>query len=182
MKIIEKSIDIEKNASDIWNILTEFSSYRSWNPVVKHAAIYGPVVRGTGIRALAGKWDFEFTIVEARAPEILKLRGSSVGINLEFCFNIDSRDGKSAVRINAHTGGWISAVFKKRVRTGMEDNLDIFLNSLKKKVLSGTSYEIKREDNGQKQPESDNITMPTPFNLIYKTRTRKFKRGGPGVR
>jgi hypothetical protein len=175
---IEKSMAIEKSVGDIWNTLTEFSGYRSWNPIVKHAVIYGPVAAGTGIKALVGKWDFEFTITKAHAPGEFEMRGSSVGINLRLCFNIDARNGQSIVRISAYSGGWISRVFKKKVRVNLEDSLEIFLNSLKKKVLSGGSYEIKREDAKHDRPESDDISMPTPFNLVYKTRSRKFRKGG----
>lgn len=178
MKKIEKSIAIEKSVGDIWGTLTDFSGYRSWNPVVKHAAIYGPVASGTGIKALAGKWDFEFTITKAHLPGELEMRGSSVGINLRLCFNIDEGNSQSIVRISAYSSGWISLVFKKKVKVNLEDSLEIFLNSLKKKVLGGGSYEIKREDARHDQPASDGISMPTPFNLVYKTRSRKFRKGG----
>jgi hypothetical protein len=174
---IEKSIDIEKNAVDVWNTLTVFSGYRGWNPVVKHAAIYGPVAPGTGIKALVGKWDFEFTIVKTRPPEEFELRGSSIGINLKLCFNINNMDGGSKVRLNVRTDGWISTIFKNRVKSNLEETLEIFLKSLKRKVLEG-SYEIKRDDTEQIEPESDSISMPTPFNLIYRTRAKKSRRGG----
>ena len=182
MKKIEKSIAIEKSAGDIWNTLTDFSGYRGWNPIIKHAAIYGPIAVGTGIKALAGKWDFEFTITKVHPPGEFEMRGSSVGISLRLCFNIDGRNGRTIIRIDAYSGGWISRVFKKKVRVNLEDSLEIFLNSLKKKVLSGGSYEIKRGDAENDQPESDGISMPTPFNLVYKTRSRKFRKGGTSFR
>jgi len=175
---IEKSIEIEKDADIVWKTLTGISSYRSWNPVVSHAAIYGPVASGTGIKTLVGKWDFEFTIIKVHAPREFELRGSSVGINLKLLFNIDFRDGKSLVRANVHVGGWINTLFKKRVEAGVEDSLEIFLNSLKNRASGGGSYEIKREENKKDETRSGNISMPTPFNLIYKTRAKKFRRGG----
>jgi hypothetical protein len=173
---------IEKSIGDIWDTLTDFSGYRSWNPIVKHAAIYGPVAAGSGIKALAGKWDFEFTITKAHPPGELEMQGSSVGINLRLCFNIDVLSGRSIVRISAYSGGWISRVFEKKVKVNLEDSLEIFLNSLKQKVLSGDSYEIKREDTDHDKSESDGISMPTPFNLVYKTRSRKFRKGGSSFR
>jgi len=175
---IEKSIEIEKDAAIVWNTLTGISSYRSWNPVVSHAAIYGPVASGTGIKTLIGKWDFEFTIIKVHAPRVFELRGSSIGINLKISFIIDFQNGKSLVRAKAGIGGWIHSIFKKRVETGVEDSLEIFLNSLKNRASGGGSYEIKREESKNDETRSGNISMPTPFNLIYKTRARKFRRGG----
>lgn len=178
MEKIEKSIEIEKDAAIVWKTLTEISSYRSWNPVVSHAAIYGPVEPGTGIKILAGNWDFEFTITKVHAPREFKLLGSSIGINLKLLFSIDFQDGKSLVRANARVGGWINTLFKKRVGSEVEDALEIFLNSLKNRASGGGSYEIEREDSRNNKPDNDRISMPTPFNLIYKTRAKKFRRRG----
>jgi hypothetical protein len=175
---IEKSIAIEKNPVDVWNILTDFSGYRSWNPAVNHAALYGPVEPGSEIKALSGKWDFKFIIKNVKIAKEFEIQGRSIGLSLNLRFRITGGENISEVLMSAQAGGWLSGLFKRKVAGGIEDTMEIFLNSLKRRVLSGGSYEIEREDSRNTKPDSDRISMPTPFNLIYKTRSKKFRRGG----
>lgn len=175
---IEKSITIEKNAANVWNTLTDISGYRSWNPVVSHAAIYGPVEPGTEIKALLGKWDFKFVIIKTKAVRELELQGGSVGLKVNLVFNISGGEDISKVHLSATMEGWISVLFTKKASNSAEETLEIFLNSLKRRVLSGGSYEVERKETVENQSESDGISMPTPFNFIYKTRRKKFRKGG----
>lgn len=174
---IDFSIIIDKKPPEIWNALVEFSNYRNWNPVVSHAAIYGPVTAGTDIRIMSGKWDFRFSIVRSSPPEKLDIEGRSFGLNLKLRLTISPRVNGSTVGIEALAGGWITKIFSKKIKRNIEESLEMFLFALERRITGGKSYEIMR-DNEKKTDESDGrgFSMPTPFNLIYKTRKRKSPR------
>jgi len=179
---IETSITVEKDAAYIWNTLVEFSNYRSWNPVVKHAAIYGPVSAGTGIKVLSGRWDFNFVIKNASAPKELVVEGRAVGLKIRLCFYIKDENNVSMVTAVAYIKGWISRIFRKRIIGNIEESLDIFLMALRKRVLKGDSYEIHRDKAQEDDSKKGIISMPTPFNIIYKTRSKKFRKGRSGLK
>jgi len=174
---IESLITIEKKPADIWDTLIGFSNYRSWNPIVKHAAIYGPVSTGTKIKILSGKWDLDFVIVKASLPDELEIKGRTVGLNIELYFKISSEENASVVKVETLVNGWISKFFRKSIRRNIEESLDIFLSALKRRVLSGNAYEIKRDNEKIKDDDRKGISMPTPFNVVYRTRSKKFRRG-----
>lgn len=174
---INSSITIEKKPPEIWNALVEFSNYRSWNPVVNHAAIYGPVAAGTAIRIMSGKWDFRFSIIHVSPPEKLEMEGGSAGLNLKLRLNISPGESGSVVSIEALAGGWMAIIYSNKIKRNIEESLEMFLSALERRVSGGKSCEIMRDD--KKRIEEDDgkgFSMPTPFNLIYKTRKRKSPR------
>ncbi len=174
---IDSSITIEKKPHEIWNALVEFSNYRSWNPVVSHAAIYGPVVAGTAIKIMSGKWDFGFSIVHASQPERLDIEGGSSGLNMKICLTISPRENGSEVNVEALAGGWMMKIFPKKIKRNIEESLELFLSALERRVSGRDSYEIMRDD--EKTADEDDrsgFSMPTPFNLIYKSRKKRSPR------
>jgi hypothetical protein len=182
-KRIKSSITVDKKPADVWYTLVEVSNYRSWNPVVKHAAIYGPVSAGTRIKILAGKWDLDFDIVDVSVPERLELMGRTVGLNMELRFILSPEGNGSAVDIEVLINGWISKIFRKKIRKNIEEFFDIFLFALKRRVSSGNTYEIKRDDEKMKDEDHrKGISMPTPFNVVYRTRSKKTRRGRSGLK
>ena len=171
---IESSITIEKEPLELWNTLVEFSNYRAWNPVVNHAAIYGPVAGGTEVKILSGKWDYKFLIVEASAPHRLVIDGRSVGFNIKLNLTISPRENGSMINIDAFIGGWITRIFTKKIKRNVEESLELFLSALERRVSSGNTYQIKRHDEkAEAEDDGKSRFMPTPFNLIYKTRKKK---------
>ncbi|UCC80744.1 MAG: SRPBCC family protein [Candidatus Zixiibacteriota bacterium] len=174
---IDSSITIEKKPPEIWNTLVEFSNYRSWNPVVSHAAIYGSVVTGTAIKIMSGKWDFRFSIVHASPPERLDVEGGAVGLNMKLRLNISPLENGSSVSIEALAGGWITKIFSKKIKRNIEESLELFLSALERRISGGNSYEITRHDEkATNEDDRRGFSMPTPFNLIYKTRQKKSPR------
>jgi len=59
--------------------------------------------------------------------------------------------------------------------------MGIFLSSLNMKALGGELFHVKKSDETFND-EDNSIRMPTPFNIIYKTRTRKFGKRGPSLK
>ncbi len=175
------SIVIDKDIETVWNILTNISDFSRWNPLIKHAAIYGPIAQDTRIKATVERWDFDLEIGTVRPSEEISLVGKTIGIRISLLCKVTAEQNKTAVEITASAGGWIAVIFKKKAEGGLQDFIDLFLSSLEKKALKGESYELKMTDDSQKEEESG-IRMPTPFNLIYRTRTRKFRKGGSGLK
>jgi hypothetical protein len=175
-KVNRFQISIEVNAKppDIWDTLVQFSNYRSWNPVVNHAAIYGPVSEGTEIKILSGKWDLNFVIVNTFPPKRFEIDGSSIGLNMKILLDISSHEDGSMISIDTQWSGWLTKIFTKKFKEGIEDNIDMFLSALQRRVSRGESYSIERDDDSvEEEDERKGFSLPTPFNLIYKSRKRK---------
>jgi carbon monoxide dehydrogenase subunit G len=175
---IETFMEIEQSPRIIWDALIAFSNYRNWNPIVKHAAIYGPQTAGTEIKMISGKWDLKFVITEISPPGRLQIRGGGLGLKLDLVIVISSNEDNSTIKIEAELGGWLRNLFPKRIQKGVEDSIDIFLTALSRRAASSDSYVISRPDE-ESEDEDDrrSFLMPTPFKLLYKSRKKKARRG-----
>jgi hypothetical protein len=173
---IEDSIIIEKDVRAVWDTLTSFSNYRTWNPAVSHAAIYGPLSPGTRVKILSGKWDFDFVIKDVSPLKRLEMEGRSIGVNLNINCELQGDSATSKVLITGSLGGLLPGIFKKKLRRNLEESLTIFLNAIKRRVLSDNTYRISRDDSQKEEDEQRSVSMPSPFNLLYKTRSRKSRK------
>jgi len=98
-------------------------------------------------------------------------------------FNLSPAGNGSAVKIEVFFGGWISRIFRKKIRRNIEESLDILLLALKRRVSSGNTYEIKRDNEKIKENgDRKGISIPTPFNVVYRTRSKKIRRGRSGLK
>ena len=167
----------------VWETLTAVSNYRTWNPVVNHAAIYGPVAAGTKLKIRSGKWDFDFVIDDVSSPSRLELRGKSTGIDLQITFRITGDPGISKLSIEACYGGLVPGLFRRKSRLALEESLEMFLNSLKRRAVSGGAYQVERnDDDNSKRVEEEYYPPATPFNLLYKSGSRKPPRRRSGLK
>lgn len=178
---IDSSIGIEKNIETVWDILTNVSQFSRWNPLIKHAAIYGPFVKGTRSKILVGKWDFDCNIEHVKPLKEIHVVGKSIGIRISFLFSLAPAPNGSLMKINMGIDGWIARIFKRKTENGINEFMGIFLSSLNMKALGGESYQIKKGDEISND-EDNSVRMPTPFNIIYKTRTRKFGKRGSSLK
>ena len=178
---IDSSIVIEKNIEAVWGILINVSQFSRWNPLIKHAAIYGPLVKGTRLKILAGKWDFDCYIEHVKPLKEIYMVGKSIGLGISFLFDLAPAPNGSLMKINMGIDGWIARIFKGKTENSINEFMGIFLSSLNNKVLGGESFHVKKDDDTSNN-EDNSVRMPTPFNIIYKTRTRKFGKRGPNLK
>ncbi len=178
---IDSSIPIEKNIETVWEVLINVSQFSSWNPLIKHAAIYGPLVKNTRLKVIAGKWDFVCYIEHVKPPKEIHIVGKSIGLGISFLFNLSAKPYGSLIKINMGIDGWMARIFKRKTENSINEFMGIFLSSLNMKALGGELFHVKKSDETFND-EDNSIRMPTPFNIIYKTRTRKFGKRGPSLK
>ena len=180
---IQTSIEIDSTLEKIWDAFVTISNYRTWNPIISHASIYGPVAEGTEIKFLSGRWDFNFTIVDVHPPVMFRLKGGSVGLNMKMVFGIESYANGSRVKITCENSGWLFKLSPRLFMKNIESSLDLFLTALQRRVEGGSSYEITRDDDKSNGEDDEKYAdPPTPFNMLYKTRGKKNRRRGPRLK
>ncbi len=121
-----------------------------------------------------GFWIFYCTCLP---PERLDIEGGSLGLNMKICLTISPRENGSEVNVEALADGWMMKIFPKKIKSNIEESLELFLSALERRVSGGDFYEITR-DNEKTTDEDDRsgFSMPTPFNLIYKSRKKRSPR------
>ena len=131
---------------------------------------------GSEIKALSGRWDLEFIVTEVSPERMIEIDGGGIGLKMKICVEIEPLENCCKVEIAVKLSGWIFRFFPKRTRRNVEGSFDLLLTALQRRVSRGSPYEIMRDDYNI-EDEGSNRSMPTPFNLLYKTRKKKSRKG-----
>jgi hypothetical protein len=102
--------EIEMSASPeaVWEVLTAFERWPSWNPDVKSMTVKGPVVAGSVFRWKAGPGTIESTIQRVEPPRLIAWTGKTLGIKAIHFWHLEPRDGKTFVRTEESYEGLIT--------------------------------------------------------------------------
>ncbi|MCL4461463.1 MAG: SRPBCC domain-containing protein [Nitrospirae bacterium] len=109
--VVETEIEIRAPLAHLWKILTDFSRYEEWNPLIVRAA--GPLVAGSRIRISVRlperkTMDFCPTLVVLEEERELRWRGS-LGVPGLF-------SGEHAFIVTEREGGILQFVHRERFR------------------------------------------------------------------
>jgi len=173
---VRREIKIESNKNLIWRILSNINQYSRWNPHITNAAIYGTFEKNNDIKMSSGEWEFKFRIIETVVEHGFYLSGETTGVNIDFKLKIDDSGSDVIITAEANLSGWIAVIFKKKIRQSASDFLGLFLSSLKAKAELGVLALDKYPDERSKKSENDSFSMPTPFNIVYKSGTRSKRK------
>ncbi len=160
---VRDEIQIAKDRTQIWTLLTEISSWNRWAKVVKHAAVYGPIKAGTEFKFISGKWDFDGAIIEVAPQESLVLDARSVGLHLRFSWMLAQRADGINVSANIAASGWIATLLKRRVSINLEDDLFSWLYALKTTAERGDRQEATAIQGLAKPRRNRHLSGPLGF-------------------
>ena len=139
MKEIRTEIIINASANQVWNVLTDFSSYKNWNPFL--ISIKGELkVGSTLINRLKINekiQTFKPTVIEIIPGKSFKWRGKlPLGMfNGEHAFEIETIHEQQVKLIHSEIfTGWLSGVILKQVEEGTRNGFIAMNKAVKLEV------------------------------------------------
>lgn len=124
-------IEIVAEPEDVWDVLTAFDRWPSWNPDVKSMSMQGAVVEGSMFRWKAGPGTITSTIGRVEAPRLIAWTGKTLGIEAIHFWWLEPRDGKTFVRTEESYHGLIARLFRGPLRKALDSGLEDGLRHLK---------------------------------------------------
>ena len=130
-------IEIAAGPDAVWEVLTAFERWPSWNRDVKSMAVEGPVAVGTVFRWKSGPGTITSTIQRVEPPRLIAWSGRTLGLQAIHFWHFEPNDGGTLVRTEESFGGLLARVFKGSLQKKLDAGLADGLRYLKAEVEGG---------------------------------------------
>lgn len=115
----------------MWNVLTNFEHWPTWNPDVKSMSFGGEVAQGSQFRWKSGPRTITSTIQRVERPRLIGWTGKTFGTTAAHIYRLEPRDGNTLVRTEESFDGLIPRLASGPVRRMVKKSLDVGLRHLK---------------------------------------------------
>jgi uncharacterized protein YndB with AHSA1/START domain len=132
-------IEIAAPAETVWEVLTAFDRWPSWNPDVKSMSMQGGLAEGSVFRWKAGPGTITSTIGRVEPPRLIAWTGTTLGIKAIHYWWLEPRDGKTFVRTKESYEGLVTRLFRRSIQKALDRGLGDGLRYLKAEAERGTS-------------------------------------------
>jgi uncharacterized protein YndB with AHSA1/START domain len=132
-------IEIAAAPQLVWEVLTGFECWPSWNPDVKSLSMHGPVAEGTQFRWKAGPGTITSTIQRVDPPRLIAWTGKTLGIRAVHFWLLELRDGGTSVRTEESYEGFVARLFRRPLQKTLDTALERGLRTLKVEVERRTA-------------------------------------------
>lgn len=120
--------EIAADPETIWEILTRFESWPSWNPDVSSVALEGDVAEGTVFRWKAGRATITSTLRQVERPRVLAWTGKTTGVDAIHVWRLEPRVGGTLVQTEESWQGLfvrlLSGPMRKRLQKAVDGGLE----------------------------------------------------------
>ena len=127
-------IEIAASPEAVWEALTAFERWPSWNPEVKSMTIQGDVAPGTVFRWKAGPGTITSTIRRVEPPRQIAWTGKTLGIDAIHFWYFDPRNGATFVRTEESFEGLVARLFRRSLQKTLDRSLADGLGYLRTEV------------------------------------------------
>jgi len=129
--IAASEAEIEADPQTVWEVLTAFESWPSWNPDVSSVSLEGAVEGGTEFRWKAGRATIVSTIRRVEPPRLIGWTGKTTGIDAVHVWRLEPRDGGTLVTTEESWEGLLVRVLRGPLRRRLQKAVDGGLVHLK---------------------------------------------------
>jgi uncharacterized protein YndB with AHSA1/START domain len=136
--VAKSEIEIAGAPEAVWDVLTDFRAWPSWNPDVKSMSFAGEVAEGSEFKWKAGPGTITSTIRRVERPLLIGWTGKTLGTNAVHVYRLESRDGKTLVSTEESFDGLIARIFRGSLRKTVKKSLDTGLQYLEARVEEPT--------------------------------------------
>jgi hypothetical protein len=137
--VIGKSeLEIAADPEVVWEVLTTFEEWPTWNPEVKSMSLQGPVAAGSTFRWKAGPATIRSTIQRVEPPRLIAWTGRTLGIDAIHFWWLEPRDGATLVRTEESYDGLVARVLHRPLQKTLDRALTDGLRALKAEAESRT--------------------------------------------
>jgi hypothetical protein len=127
-------IEIAAEPNAVWDVLTDFEGWTTWNPDVKSMSIDGDVAPGTQFKWKAGPASIASTIQRLERPRLIAWTGKTFGTSAIHVYRLDTRDDRTVVHTEESFEGWLARVLRGRMKKTLQSSLESGLQRLKTRV------------------------------------------------
>ena len=130
---VKSSAEIEIDASPqvVWEVLTRFENWPSWNPDVKSMSFDGPLAPGSEFRWKAGPGTIVSTLDRIEPPRHIAWRGRTLTINAYHECWLEPSDGGTHVRTEESFSGLLVRLLRGSLQKTLDKSLQDGLQHLK---------------------------------------------------
>ena len=129
-------IEIASEPEAVWDVLTDFAAWPSWNPDVKSMAFEGGLAEGAEFRWKAGPGTSTSTIRRIERPLLIGWTGKTLGMSAVHVYRLERRDGGTLVTTEESFDGPIARLARRPLRRMLTTSLEAGLRALKTRVES----------------------------------------------
>jgi uncharacterized protein YndB with AHSA1/START domain len=123
--------EIAADPQTVWDVLTAFESWPSWNPGATSVSLQGGVAEGAVFRWKAGRATITSTLRKVEPPRFVGWTGKTAGIKAVHVWHIDPVAGGTRVRTEESWEGFLVRVLRGRMKKDLQSALDDGLTHLK---------------------------------------------------
>jgi uncharacterized protein YndB with AHSA1/START domain len=134
-------IEIDAGPEAVWEVLTAFERWPSWNRDVKSLTMQGGVAPGSVFRWKAGPGTITSTIQRVERPRLIAWTGKTLGIKAIHFWHLEPRDGRTFVRTEESYEGLVARLFRRSLQKTLDRALADGLRYLKTEVERRTTRE-----------------------------------------
>lgn len=127
-------IEVDASTEAVWEVLTAFDRWPSWNRAVKSMAVQGDVAPGSVFRWKAGPGTITSTIQRVERPSLIAWTGKTLGIDAIHFWHLEPRNGKTFVRTEESYDGLVARVLRAPLQKTLDRALTDGLTDLKTEV------------------------------------------------
>ena len=127
-------IEIASEPEAVWDVLTDFAAWPSWNPDVKSMAFEGGLAEGAEFRWKAGPGTITATIRRVERPLLIGWTGKTLGMSAVHVYRLERRDGGTLVTTEESFDGPIARLARRPLRRMLAASLEGGLRALKTRV------------------------------------------------
>lgn len=124
-------IEIAAGPEVVWDVLTAFARWPSWNRDVKSMSMQGAVAEGTVFRWRAGPGTITSTIERVQSPRLIAWTGRTFGIRAIHFYRLEERDANTFVRTEESYEGLVARVLRRPLQKTLDRALADGLRYLK---------------------------------------------------
>jgi hypothetical protein len=129
--IAASDAEIAAAPETVWDVLTGFERWPSWNPEVKSVTLAGPVREGTVFRWKTGRATITSTISQIDRPRQIGWTGKTMGIGAVHVWRLEAREGGTHVTTEESWSGLPVRVLRGSMQKNLQRALDEGLACLK---------------------------------------------------
>jgi hypothetical protein len=124
-------IQISAEPQLVWDVLTAFERWPTWNPDIESISMYGDVAAGSEFRWKAGPGKITSTIQEVDPPRLITWTGRTFGIRAIHVWWLEPCDGVTTVLTEESYQGLVARLFRRSLQKTLDRALDNGLRYLK---------------------------------------------------
>jgi uncharacterized protein YndB with AHSA1/START domain len=127
-------IEIAASPEAVWEVLTAFERWPSWNPDIKSMTFDGNVAPGAVFRWRAGPGTITSRIEEVDPPTRIAWTGKTLGIEAIHTWRLERQDGSTLVQTKESYDGLVARLLRRPLQKTLDRALADGLRYLKAEV------------------------------------------------